>query len=169
MRSVLVLAALAALAATPAAAEVKTFAEAGGWEAFGGLSSDGTPVCGVSTSSDTSFFTLKYFKGDTVLTVQLSDSTWKGKLGDKIPVAMKFDDNPTWRATATTIKLGHDFGLEFTVNAKVIGDWMDEFKESDKLYVVFPDSSVDNWVADLGGTKIIGEQMEKCVGWMTGQ
>ena len=169
MRALPLLAALAVMAATPAMAEVKTFARASGWEAFGGTTNDGTAVCGVSIDSDSSFFMLKYFKGDAVLTVQLGDDDWKGKVGDKLTVGMKFDSQSPWRATATAYKTGDGaMALQFTVPSKMIDDWMDEFKMSQDLIIVFPDSDVDDWHADLTGTKVIGENMEKCVGWMSG-
>jgi len=169
MRVLPLLAALAVVATTPAMAEVKTFARASGWEAFGGTTNDGTAVCGVSVDSDGSFFMLKYFKGDDVLTVQLGDDGWKGKVGDKVSVSMKFDRQSPWRATATAYKAGSGtMALQFTVPSKVVDDWMDEFKMSQNLILVFPDSNLDDWNADLTGTKIIGENMEKCMGWMSG-
>lgn len=166
---VLVAAALVLLMTTPAMADLKTFARASGWEAFGGVNNDGKAVCGVSADVGDTWFSLKYFKGDSVLTVQLGDASWKGKVGQKVRLGMKFDDNPTWTATATAFKIKDEMALQFTVDAKAIDDWMEDFKQSYKLYIVFPDSDVDNWIADLTGTKVIGEQMEECVGWMSGK
>ncbi len=161
-----VLAAFAMLTATPAFAEVKTFAHASGWEAFGGVGDNGTAVCGLSVESDDSWFSLKYFKGSSVLTVQLSDSEWVGKVGDKVTLGMKFDDHTSWRSEATAFKLNKDIALEFSVSSSQVDRWMEEFKESQNLIIVFANSSVSSWHADLTGTKVIGEAMEKCVGWM---
>ncbi len=85
----------AAIAATllsaPASAEVRTYARAGAWEAFGGSSNNGQKVCGVSTSGDGKYIGVKYYKGDSSLTIQLSNTAWKVTDGTKVAVTMKFD------------------------------------------------------------------------------
>jgi hypothetical protein len=161
------LAVLAVLVATPAVAEVTTFARVSGWEAFGGTANDGKAVCGVSVEADGSYFSLKYFKGDKDLTVQLSDSDWAGKPGDKVSLGMQFDNRQPWRAQATAFKLGKDMALQFNVSVDQVDDWMDDFKESYKLFIVFANSDVPSWKADLTGTKAIGEAMEDCVDAIT--
>jgi hypothetical protein len=98
--------------------------------------------------------------------VQLGDPDWVGKAGDKVKLAMKFDNQSPWTAEATAFTLNKELALEFTVDAKAIDDWMEEFKESFKLIIVFTNSKVAPWNADLKGTKVIGQAMEECVGWM---
>lgn len=141
----------------------KTLAKAGGWEAFGGVTRDGQAVCGLSIETRKSWFSLKYFKGDKYLTVQLGDSEWSAKPGDKVTVSMRFDDGKPWRAEATAFKLDKETALEFNVDADNVGDWMTDFKDSDKLRIVFVDTKVPSWTADLDGTKEVGEAMEDCV------
>lgn len=158
---------LAVLAASPAAAEVTTFARASGWEAFGGTASDGRTVCGVSVQADGSWFALKYFKGDPNLTVQLGDDDWRGKAGETVTVDMRFDKQKPWTATATAFDLQGKIALEFPIDADQITVWMDEFMESYNLYVAFPNAKVGDWHADLKGTKNIGQNMVECIGWMS--
>jgi hypothetical protein len=155
-------------AGAPAAApqgksEIKTLAKAGGWEAFGGVTGGGQAVCGLSIETRKSWFSLKYFKGDKFLTVQLGDSEWSAKPGDKVTVSMRFDDGKPWRAEATAFKLDEETALEFNVDADNVGDWMTDFKDSDKLRIVFVDTKVPSWTADLDGTREVGEAMEDCV------
>lgn len=166
MRFGFILAALATFAATPAVAQVKVFARASGWEAFGGIADSKKAVCGVSVASKDSWFTLKYFKGDKVLTVQLSDSDWVGKPGDKVGLGMQFDDHKAWSAQATAFKVDKDIALQFSVDAEATDDWMHEFKESHELLIAFSNSKIPTWHADLTGTKAVGEAMEACVGAM---
>ena len=143
--------------------DVKVVARAGGWEAFGGITSNGQAVCGVSIEGRESWFSLKYFKGDKFLTVQLGDSEWRGEAGDKVTVSMRFDDGKPWRAEATAFKLDKETALEFTVDADNAGDWMTDFKDSDKLRIVFVDTKLPAWTANLKGANEVGEAMEDCL------
>jgi hypothetical protein len=153
----------AAPAPSQGKSDIKTLVKARGWEAFGGTASGGKAVCGVSIEGRKSWFSLKYFKGDKYLTVQLGDSEWSAKPGDKVTVSMRFDDGKPWRAEATAFKLDKEIALEFNVDADNVGDWMTDFKDSDKLRIVFVDTKVPAWTADLDGTKEVGEAMEDCV------
>ncbi|HEY4168089.1 MAG TPA: hypothetical protein VGM96_14990 [Reyranella sp.] len=145
---------------------LKTLAKASGWEAFGGTTGDGTPVCGVSLEVGDSWLQLKYFKGDEGFTVQVGDSSWTGKSGEKVKVRMRFDDGKPWSAEATAFKANKEVALSFEIGADDIDDWMGDFKGSDKLRIAFVDTDIPPWKASLAGARTVGEAMEDCIGKM---
>ncbi len=158
---------VACLLGLPASAEVVTIKRAGGWEAFGGRATDGRKLCGVMASGGGRWFSIKYFQGDSNLTVQLSKDTWTVRNGTSIKVVMQFDDESPWRANATAFHMNSgDGALEFTVASDDVRQWINEFRASYTLYVRFPESDVEDWQADLTGTPEIADAMGECLTYM---
>ena len=157
------LAAVGLLASAPASADTQTLATAGQWKAFGGTSSQGVPVCGVSISGKGLFFSLKIFKGDDDMTAQLGSSGWKIKDGGKQKLSMRFDNEKPWTATATGFHFSDgDAGLEFSVPLKNLERFITEFARSRKLRINFEGSDVDSWSADLTGTAAVTSAFANC-------
>ena len=155
------------LIAGSATAEVKTFARVGAWEAFGGTTDDGTAVCGVSTQGDGKYIGVKYYKGDTSLTIQLSNETWKVTDGTKVQVTMKFDRQSPWKARANSFHMSDgDGALQFEIDEDQLVRWMREFRASNQLIIGFPNDNVDDWQASLRGTSAIADEMSDCLGRM---
>lgn len=151
-------------AAVPATAEVITFARIAGWEAYGGVASDGQQVCGVSSGGGGRWFGLKYYRGDTGLTVQMSKTTWQMANGIQTKVTMQFDDESPWRATAKGYVSNGSGFLEFDVPRQSLDLFLKEFKNGDKMRVRFPnESAIDDWVVDLAGTTAIAEKLFDCI------
>jgi hypothetical protein len=164
-RSLAILA--AALFTSAAQAEVKTYSRAGAWEAFGGTSNNGQRLCGVSTSGDGKYIGIKYYKGDSSLTIQLSNTTWKVTDGTKVAVTMKFDGQSPWRARATSYHMSDgDAALQFEIDEDQLDRWMAEFRQSYFLIIGFPNDKVDDWRANLRGTSAIADSMAECLRWM---
>ncbi|MEI6203311.1 MAG: hypothetical protein WCP68_15280 [Enhydrobacter sp.] len=164
----IVLAAVAAslglLATSAALADTQTLATAGAWKAFGGTSNDNTPVCGISTSGNGLFFSLKVYKGDEEMTVQLGSSDWKIKDGAKQKLAMRFDKETPWNATATGFHFSDgDAGLEFVVKLKNLETFITEFAGGNKLRINFEGSDVDSWSAGLSGTAAVTAAFADCI------
>src|SRR5213595_2815422 len=88
-------------AAADVSAETKPLARAGSWQAFGGTTTKGRGVCGVSAEIATRYFGLKLFAGDDTFTIQMGTKQWTVTKGEKVGVTMRMDGNPVWRATAT--------------------------------------------------------------------
>ncbi len=152
------------LLASNVKADVTTFAHVGAWEAFGGLTNDGTPVCGVSAEGGGRWFGLKYFKGDDSLTIQLSKDSWKVKNGTKITVTMQIDDEDPWRASATAFHMNDgDAALQFSIGSGQLAQWMQEFRGGNTLFIRFPNDNVEDWRADLTGSDAIGDAMTRCL------
>jgi hypothetical protein len=70
-----------------------TLAQIGSWEAFSGSSTQNRQMCGISTSADGKFFSIKYFRGDATFTIQLGSSGWTIANGARQKVTMRFDAN----------------------------------------------------------------------------
>jgi hypothetical protein len=159
-----VAASIALLTTSVSLAETKTLATAGDWEAFGGTSNDGTVVCGISTSRKGLFFSLKAYKGDDEMTIQLGSGSWKIKDGAKQKLAMRFDKESPWNATATGFHFKDgDAGLEFAVKAKNLNDFVKEFMASNKLSITFEGSDVDPWSSDLADSKPVMVSFGDCI------
>ncbi len=152
------------LSVVPARADVVTFARISGWEAYGGTANDGQQVCGISTRGGGRWIGIKYYQGDSALTVQLSKTSWRVPNGLHTKVTMQFDEESPWTATATgSISNGTAF-LEFDIPRRAIGQFLGEFKAGDKMFVRFPNEpKIDDWVVDLEGTTAIAEKLVDCI------
>ena len=156
-----------ALPAGGANAEVKTFATAGGWSAFGGTSNNDRMMCGVSTSGGGRWFGVKYFQNNDYLVVQLSKKSWTVKDGTKINVKMQFDRETPWTVKATAFHMSDgDAALEFQIARTEIATWVNEFSGGNNLYIRFPDSDVEDWKANLAGTNTISNRFGECLNAM---
>ena len=82
-----------------ALADTKNLARSGSWAAFGGTTTKGLGVCGISGSPGDRYFSLKQFSGYDTFIVQLQVPTITD--GDKVGMSLQFDANKLWAATAT--------------------------------------------------------------------
>lgn len=155
---------LAVMPAAPAQAEVSTLARAGSWQAFGGRSDDGKPLCGMSTRGKGMWFGVKYFKNDKGFTIQLSSDDWKLNNGAKIKTTMRFDRESPWTATATGFHMSDgDAALEFEVPIDKLRLWLSEFRAANTLIIGFPNDKVQDWRVDLSGTTAVSNTMVACM------
>lgn len=145
-------------------ADIITFKRVNGWQAWGGLSENGRKVCGISTQGGGRWFGIKYFYGDRHVIIHLSKDTWTAKRGTKVDILMKFDNESPWRATATSFFMSDgDVALEFQIRTNQLERWFLEFKRSYTLYIRFPKNNIDDWRADLSGTRKIANAMNQCL------
>ena len=162
------LAALAAVVVTavaPAAdAETKIIARSGSWVAFGGTTDKGKPVCGVSQTAGDVYFGFKFFDGNETYTIQVGNKAWRIDNGTKLKVAMTFDGDATWNATATGFHFNDgDPGLEFTVNVNERNQFLTEFRDSAQLRMRFPGSMTADLVLGLNGTGALMDPLLACI------
>ena len=155
---------LAAGLAAPASAETNLITRTGAWQAFGGTTANGRPLCGVSQSTDGRYFALKYYARDTTFTVQMGASTWRLEAGAKRKLQMELDGNRPWVATATGIRFGDgDPGLEFTINRSEIDQFAAQFRASGVLRVQFSDWNVAEWSVSLAGSNAVMDAFLQCI------
>ena len=145
-------------------ADTETLARVGAWQAFGGTTTDGRPVCGMSSSGSGKYFSIKYFDGDDTLTIQLGNSQWSLKNNAKVRVELQFDNASPWKATASGMHFGDgDAGLQFDISRKQLDQFLQEFRDSNRLSVRFPEEDVTDWNGSLEGTDSVTSSFIGCV------
>jgi len=160
--------AVSALAATcvlsTAWAETHVISQSGAWQVFGGTTTKGRPVCGMSSSGNGRYFGVKYFSGDDTITIQLGSGTWKIEDGAKQKLKMRLDNNSEWNATGTGMHFNDgDAGMEFTINRKELDEFMREFRASAIIRVDFTGSNAKPWTTSLAGTNAVATVFSNCV------
>ena len=144
-----------------ALAETKNLARSGSWAAFGGTTTKGLGVCGISGSPGDRYFSLKQFSGYDTFTVQLQVPSITD--GDKVGMSLQFDANNVWTATATGFHFEDgDAGLEFTINRSEANRFAYEFESSSQLRIRF-DSGLPQWVMGLQGTMAVSTAFKGCI------
>jgi hypothetical protein len=165
------LAAALALGAGGALAETRTIGTFGAWEAFGGTTNDGRPVCGVSTSwRDGRYFGIKYWQGREYFTLQLIKPSWQIPAGTRIPVSLQFDQQGPWTATASGFPATSTAGafVEFTVPFGRLENFLREFRLANSAVMSFSSGNEPAWRLTLSGSNAASEAMNDCVRRMGG-
>ena len=148
----------------PVDAETVLITRAGAWQAFGGTTSSGHPLCGVSQSVDDRYFGLKYYAGDPTFTVQLGAKSWHLEDGTKQKLQLLLDGNRPWVATAAALQFNDgDSGLVFTISRAGLDQFAAEFRNSSSLRVQFPDWKQEEWSLSLAGSNAVTEAFLGCI------
>jgi hypothetical protein len=151
------------LSACSASAETRTLLRSGIWEAFGGATSKGNPICGMSAEVNTRYFGIKRIAGDDMVTIQLGTPQWKLDRGEKKQVRLIFESNSPWNAPGTGMHFDDgDPGLEFTINQGEVANFMREFQMSGQLVVQFPDANFPDWKLSLSGSSAVRDAFSQC-------
>jgi hypothetical protein len=155
------------LAAVDAAAETSLITRAGDWQAFGGTTSGGRPVCGVSQSASDHYFGLKFFSGDSTFTVQMGAKSWRLENGAQQKLQMILDSNRPWNVTGTGMHFNDgDAGLEFTINRAELDQFAVEFRGSSTLRVQFSSDAAE-WSLSLAGSNAVTGAFLQCIEGLT--
>lgn len=154
----------AMLIADPPMAQTRTIVRAGTWEAFGGTTSKGIALCGMSTEANTRYFSIKRQSGSDVLSVQLGTPQWKLTDGERKQVRLAFDARTARSSAGVGIHFDDgDPGLEFAVSATEIEEFLREFRASAQLTVQFPDANFPDWKVPLSGSSAVADAFQQCV------
>lgn len=165
LRSIVVGTAVATLmSASPLRAETSILARAGGWEAFGGTTSKGRSVCGMSqATADGRYFGVKWFDGLDTLVLQLKWRNWDILDGAQQVLTMVFDGYKPWYVTAMGVHFADgDAGLEFTINKEEVEEFASEFRNAGTLRLQFARGKAKEWVVSLAGTNAVSESFRRC-------
>jgi hypothetical protein len=150
--------------ATLAEAETNLITQAGAWQAFGGTTTGGRPVCGVSQSSNDHYFGLKYYARDPTFTIQVGAKTWRLENGAKQKLQMIMDERPPWNVTAAGMHFNDgDAGLEFSINRAEIDQFAAEFRGSSQLRLRFTDLDAAEWSLSLAGSNAVTDAFLQCI------
>jgi hypothetical protein len=144
-------------------AATRTLARSGTWEAFGGNTTKGGGICGMSQDVNHKYFGLKLFAGDSTFTIQVGGKIWLAENGRKQNVVMVLDGNRPWRATATGMHFNDgDAGLEFTINRDELAEFNRQFRDAGQLRLQFPGTMAADWLVDLTGTTAVSDAFGRC-------
>ena len=147
-----------------AEAETSLITRTGAWQAFGGTTTGGRPVCGVSQSTGERYFGLKFYAHDSTFTIQLGAKSWRLEDGAKQKLQVILDGNRPWLATGTGMHFGDgDTGLEFTINRSEIDRFAAEFRSSGSLRVQFPGWDESEWSLSLAGSNAVTDAFLQCI------
>lgn len=140
----------ACVAATAAQAKTKIVAKSGTWEAFGGTTTNGQPVCGISTTQGkVYYFGLKHFAGNQTYVVQIGNAAWRVANRKKYNLTVRFDGRARWDGAGTTMHFGDgDAGVEFRINRNQLGTFTRELFSS-RIIAIHIDSGRDGGLTDL--------------------
>ena len=156
------------LAAFGAAAETSLITKAGAWQAFGGTTSSGRPVCGVSQSAGERYFGLKYYSGDSTFTIQMGAKSWRIENGAKRELQMILDGNRPWTATGVGMHFNDgDGGLEFAISRDKLDQFAVEFRNSSSLRVQFSSLDSAEWTFSLAGSNAVSGAFLQCIEGLT--
>jgi hypothetical protein len=149
--------------AAGASAETKTLARAGSWEAFGGTTTGGRGVCGISAEPAGRYFGMKLFAGGQTFTIQMGTKGWTLDNGTKVPLTLRFDNSPIWRATGSAFHFDDgDAGLQFDVTRAELDTFAHEFRDSSTLRIQFEDNRLPQWIMGLEGTLAVNSAFQGC-------
>jgi hypothetical protein len=145
-------------------AETTVLVKSGSWEAFGGTTDKGTPVCGISSSPEKKYFGLKQFADRDTFTIQISDKSWSIKDKSKYAVSMRLDRNKLWTANASGMHFSDgDPGLEYDIRRTELRKFNKEFGSSDKLKLMFA-NGMETWNLDLAIARKVSAEFAACIG-----
>lgn len=166
MKSLLVVAAISAaagFAASGVRADTQILATAGSWDAFGGTTDSGVPVCGISSDSPSQYFGVKLFSGNQTFSVQLGGKGFVSEEKQRMKVIMVFDARSPWTATGTGFRFSDgDPALQYTIKREELNTFKNEFRNSSRLKVQFPGTQNTDWVLSLSGTNAVYKQFDDC-------
>jgi len=151
-----------------ARAETSLITRSGAWQAFGGTTSSGRPVCGVSQSVGERYFGLKYFSGDSTFTIQLGARSLRIENGARQKLQMILDGNRPWNATGAGMHFNDgDGGLEFTISRNELDQFAVEFRNSSSLRVQFSGPDAAEWSLSLAGSNAVTVAFLQCIEGLT--
>jgi hypothetical protein len=155
---------LLGMTAVPAQADTKVLATSGNWQAFGGTTGEGAPVCGVSLGANDKYLGVKAFTGSETFTIQLGSNTWQVVDKTKVKVSLRIDGDPAWNADGTAFHFKDgDAGLEFDLDKLQVGRFMTQFRNGKLLQITFEGGGkMAEWRLSLAGTDEVSDAFIGC-------
>jgi hypothetical protein len=118
----------------------------------------------LSASGGGRWLGIKYFYGESSLTVHLSNKKWTLRNRNSTSLSMQFDDYTEWTARATPFYMNDgDAALEFSIPGKNVSQFMSEFRRASYMYIRFQNSDVEDWRTDLSGSIEAANSLAKCM------
>jgi hypothetical protein len=152
------------MAAATAHSGTKITVSEAGWDAFGGTTTVGISVCGISNDAVRGkYFGVKLFADRETFTIQLANTDWVIAKGNHYEVRMQFDHHKHWYATGEGMVFNDgDSGIEYSVRKAQLDDFEREFSDSAHLRVWLSQPGTPGWVLDLKGVRSVKKEFEAC-------
>jgi hypothetical protein len=148
-----------------AEAQTKVLATHGVWSAFGGFVENGDQVCGViSSGQEGRTFTIKYFRSDDHLTVQIFKESWKIPRGTEVKLRIVLGGASPWHVTAD----GVANKVEFDVPRQSVNGFISEFRLANRGEIHFLEGNEGGWTMNLTGSNAAVGVMVQCMQQMRG-
>jgi hypothetical protein len=102
--------------------------------------------------------------------VQLIKPSWQIPAGTRVPVAVRFDQQPPWTATASGFPATTTAGafIEFTVPFARLENFLRDFRLASTVSVNFQSGNEPMWRLTLSGSNAASQAMDDCVRRMGG-
>lgn len=157
---------LLASPAVAAPAPVRVLLKAGDWQAFAGII-DGHKVCGMASKGNGRSIDIRYFEGDSKVTIQVAKDSWKVSDSTKADAALQLDAHPAFTGQAATVHPDGGTALQFTISSKSVVQFTQEFVGGKALAVHFPKApELDDWQADISASQKIAQTWASCLSAM---
>lgn len=151
--------------AGPAMSETKTIRMSGPWELFGGSSSKGTGVCGVSTEPEGKYFGLKVFARQTQeMVIHMGGKGFPLAKDQRTNMRMQVDAKPVWEGSGKGFSFDDgDPGVEFVLANNRGPAFFAELMAGSSLKVSLPQAGMPDWVYNLAGTGALANEFNQCL------
>ncbi len=161
--------AAAVVALTPAIAhaQVRTYYQAGAWDAFSGRNEKGGATCGVGSTMppDNRRLSIQFDIGGTDTTFSASKPDWSIPDNTRIKVVMQIGLNTPW----TEQGIGHDHTIDWTLAPGSMQTFDRQFRGATSMTVTFPDGNEPPWGMSLAGSTAISDTFGRCIRDLTRQ
>lgn len=155
----------------PAWAQVRTLAQFGIWNAFGGVGNQGLPTCGVDSINTAlgQHFIIQYNAGDNAVLMRVHRLSWRVPTNAVVRVRLVVDGAawnaeaiPAQNATAINGRF-ENTGLRWTVSGETLREFSAAFRRGSVMTIQFPEGNEAPWVFDLRGTNAVMNAFLGCL------
>jgi hypothetical protein len=161
LATVLWFAAIVALAASPASAEMRPYYHSGHWTNYAGVGDKNAPLCSMmSTTQSWGEFRIGGIKYDSGLYVQLSTQRWRIRKGVNVAIQIGFDNNP-WIGDARAVGDGQTIFINIAPDH--VDGFLREVGEADTMWFRFAGNDEWNWSFNMTGSRNATNALRECM------
>jgi hypothetical protein len=108
---------------------------------------------------------VKWFQGLKTPSIQVMKKSWQIPVGTKINITVGFDKDEYGSGIGTSFVVGSTGtnGVAVTLAETSAADFIEQFQAADKMWIKFPDGNETPWIADMTGSRIVGNAFLRCV------
>ena len=147
-----------------AEAQVTTLRDAGSWRAVQAV--DGSShVCSMHSSFPDGRIFFIHFTPAGEMLVQLSSPQWRMRTGFSIGLAIQFDRLPSRNMNSQVIYMPDSAAamLQIAVNTDEMDGFIEDFKRSLNMSIIFRTGNEGNWTFNLNGSASVADAFSECI------